>query len=125
MPKFSPFANWFGIKPGQATESSARATMTVVDHHLNIFGTGHGGVALSFADHACGVLLEEVARDKHYATVTFNSAFFYPVQAGELVADATLVARTKSTAHIEVEVKQNDRLLFKGSGSFAIRDKRS
>lgn len=124
MNKISPFANWFGIKRVSADETSAIISMDVVDHHLNIFGTGHGGVCLSFSDHACGVLLEKIADDQFYATVTLNSAFFYPVQAGTLMAEATLLARTKSTAHIEAVVTQDDKLLFKASGSFAIRPKR-
>ncbi|MCG8671233.1 MAG: PaaI family thioesterase [Pseudomonadales bacterium] len=124
MNKFSPFANWFGIENISADERTAQIKMTVVDHHLNIYGTGHGGVALSFADHACGALLEKIAKDQFYATVTFNSAFFKPVQLGELIAEATLLNRTKSTAHIEAEVIQNGQLLFKASGSFAIRPMR-
>lgn len=121
----SPYAEWFGIQVVGATEKTAQVKMTVLPHHLNKFGRGHGGVCLSLADHACGALLAAIATDMFYATVTLNSAFYLPVEEGELIATAELVARTKSTAHIEASLTQKGKLLFKASGSFAIRPKRA
>lgn len=120
----SPYAHWFGIQVLSANQTTAKVKMEVKAHHLNKFGRGHGGVCLSLADHACGALLAAIATDMFYATVTLNSAFFLPVEEGELLATSTLINRTKSTAHIEAEVTQGGKLLFKASGSFAIRPKR-
>lgn len=121
----SPYAHWFGIRVVSADQDLARVKMQVSSHHLNKFGRGHGGVCLSLADHACGALLAAIATDMFYATVTLNSAFFLPVEEGELLATSKIISRTKSTAHIEAEVTQKGKLLFKASGSFAIRPKRS
>lgn len=121
----SPYAEWFGIKRVSANSQTAQLRMIVLPHHLNKFGSGHGGVCLSLADHACGALLGAIAADDFYATVTLNSAFYLPVKEGELLATATLIARTRTTAHIESCVTQQNTLLFKASGSFAIRPKRS
>ena len=120
----SPYAEWFGIRVVSADTEAAQLKMQVLPHHLNTFGSGHGGVCLSLADHACGALLGQIAKGSFFATVTLNSAFFLPVSEGELLATATLNARTKTTAHIEASVTQQGKLLFKASGSFAIRPKR-
>lgn len=124
LPGLSPYAEWFGLQITQTNTHSAEVKLQVEPHHLNKFGTGHGGVCLSLADHACGALLATIAADEFYATVTLNSAFYLPVMPGELQANAQLIARTRSTAHIEATITQQGRLLFKASGSFAIRPKR-
>ena len=120
----SPFAEWFGIQVVSVDDQRSYSKMHVMPHHLNKFGSGHGGVCLSLADHACGALLAHIAQDSFYATITLNSAFYLPVSEGELSAIATLNARTKTTAHIEVAISQQDKMLFKARGSFAIRQKR-
>lgn len=125
IPNLSPYAEWFGLRITQTNDQSAEVQMTVEPHHLNKFGTGHGGVCLSLADHACGALLATIAADEFYATVTLNSAFYRPVKPGELRATAQLMARTRTTAHIEATVYQQNNLLFKASGCFAIRPKRN
>jgi uncharacterized protein (TIGR00369 family) len=121
----SPFADWFGLQIIDTNEQSAEVRLQVKPHHLNKFGNGHGGVCLSLADHACGALLASLAADEFYATMTLNSAFYLPVKEGELIARAQLMARSRSTAHIEATIHQHDQLLFKASGSFAIRPKRA
>lgn len=121
----SPFAEWFGLQIVHTNPHSAEVRMQVKPHHLNKFGSAHGGVCLSLADHACGALLATIAADEFYATVTLNSAFYLPVTTGDLRATAQLMARTRSTAHIEASITQHDKLLFKASGSFAIRPKRT
>lgn len=124
LPGLSPYAEWFGLQITQTNTHSAEVKMQVEPHHLNKFGTGHGGVCLSLADHACGALLATIAANEFYATVTLNSAFYLPVMPGELQANAQLIARTRSTAHIEATITQHGKLLFKASGCFAIRPKR-
>lgn len=121
----SPYADWFGLQITHTDTESAEVTLQVQPHHLNKFGNGHGGVCLSLADHACGALLATIAANEFYATVTLNSAFYLPVTTGELTATAQLMARTRSTAHIEATIHQHGKLLFKASGSFAIRPKRA
>lgn len=123
-PNLSPYAEWFGLQITQTNHQTAEVKLIVEPHHLNKFGTGHGGVCLSLADHACGALLATIAAEEFYATVTLNSAFYLPVVPGELLATAQLIARTRSTAHIEATITQAGKLLFKASGSFAIRPKR-
>lgn len=120
----SPYADWFGLQVTQTNTHSAEVKLLVQPHHLNRFGTGHGGVCLSLADHACGALLASIAGNDFYATVTLSSAFYLPVALGELQANAQLIARTRSTVHIEATITQQGKLLFKASGSFAIRAKR-
>lgn len=124
VPGLSPYAEWFGLKITHTDAQSAEVKLQVQPHHLNKFGNGHGGVCLSLADHACGALLATIAADEFYATVTLNSAFYLPVTTGELVATAELMARTRSTAHIEATITQHGKRLFKASGNFAIRPRR-
>ncbi len=120
----SPFAEWFGLRIVRVDAESAEVRLQVQPHHLNKFGNAHGGVCLSIADHACGALLSAIAADEFYATVTLTSAFFAPVTTGEAIAIATLASRSRSLAHIEASIFQQDKLLFKASGTFAIRPKR-
>jgi acyl-CoA thioesterase len=120
----SPFAEWFGLRIVRAEQASAEVRLLVLPHHLNKFGNAHGGVCLSLADHACGALLSAIAADEFYATVTLTSAFFAPLATGEAIATATLASRSRRLAHIEASILQQDKLLFKASGTFAIRPKR-
>lgn len=124
IPGLSPYAEWFGLQITHTDDHFAEVKLQVQPHHLNKFGNGHGGVCLSLADHACGALLATIAANEFYATVTLNSAFYLPVTTGELIATAQLMARTRSTAHIEASITQHGKLLFKASGSFAIRPRR-
>ncbi len=121
----SPYAEWFGLQIVRADANTAEVQLEVKPHHLNKFGSAHGGVCLSLADHACGALLSAIAADEFYATVTLTSSFFFPVTTGELTATALLLARTRSTAHIEACIHQQGRLLLKANGSFAIRPRRT
>lgn len=124
VPGLSPYAEWFGLQITHSDARSAEVRLQVQAHHLNKFGNGHGGVCLSLADHACGALLASLAAHEFYATVTLNSAFYRPVTVGELTATAHLMARTRSTAHIEATLIQHGQCVFKASGSFAIRPRR-
>jgi|LauGreDrversion4_2_1035121.scaffolds.fasta_scaffold1870464_1 uncharacterized protein (TIGR00369 family) len=120
----SPFAEWFGLTILRAEPEVAEVGLTVQAHHLNKFGNAHGGVCLSLSDHACGALLSAIAPDEFFATVTLTSAFFAPVSPGNLLATARLTARSRSLAHIEASVTQHGTLVFRASGSFAIRPRR-
>ena len=121
----SPFAQWFGMEIINSNASSAQLRLQVQEHHLNRFGSAHGGVCMSLADHCCGVLLSEAAgEDAFYATTNLHSSYFKGAHLGELNCTAQLVSRSKTIAHIRADVMQGGELVFQAVGNFAIRPKR-
>ena len=121
----SSFAKWFGIETVSSSAGEARLRLIVQEHHLNRFGSAHGGVSMSLADHCCGMLLTEIAgEDAFFATTNLYGSYFKPALLGELQCVAHLIRRSKTIAHIRADVLQADELIFQATGCFAIREKR-
>ena len=121
----SPFAQWFGIEVVSSNASSAQVRLQVQEHHLNRFGSAHGGVCMSLADHCCGVLLADFAgAEAFFATTNLHSSYFKAARVGELNCTTHLLSSSKTIAHIRADVMQGDELVFQAVGNFAIRPKR-
>ncbi|MGO8930916.1 MAG: PaaI family thioesterase [Limisphaerales bacterium] len=100
--KFAERANikLLSVSPGQA-----RAKMTLHPHHLNGYGTVHGGAILTLADFAFAA-----ASNSHgtvAVAINVNSTFMKAAQTGTLWAEAKEVSKNFKLGSYTVEVKDD------------------
>lgn len=86
----------------------ARIHLEVDDRHLNVYGAGHGGVALTLLDVAGGVQTYLTARPERMATINLATQFVDLVQPGSVVATAQIDRLGKSVAHTSMALRQHD-----------------
>jgi uncharacterized protein (TIGR00369 family) len=104
------------IGPGTMTaELAVRAEL------LNPFGTAHGGVLAALVDHVLGaVLYPLMPRGSWAATTEFKVNLLAPVRDGVLRARSEVLAMTKRTAVVRIDVTNDDRLVGLAQGTVTI-----
>jgi 1,4-dihydroxy-2-naphthoyl-CoA hydrolase len=104
------------LTPGKLT-----ATLEVRDDLLTPFGSLHGGVIAALVDHVLGcVLYPLVPRGAWAATTEFKLNYLAAVRRGSLAAEATVLALTKRTAVVRIEVSNDGRLACIAQGTVLI-----
>jgi acyl-CoA thioesterase len=92
-----------GVEVTEIREGYARGRLKIRGNHLNPFGSAHGGVIFSFADHiggACGNTLGLKA-----TLVESTIQYARPARAGEeLFAEARLRHKGRKIGRLDVEV---------------------
>ena len=110
------YAAHLGIEPLSADATTAQASMTLGEHHLNDIGRAHGGALFSLADAA--VALTANATPGERAVVTASSIqFTRPAARGDrLVATAVREFRLRRRAGYRVRITCEDDVVAVGSG---------
>jgi phenylacetic acid degradation protein PaaD len=110
------YAAHLDIEPLSADATTARAAMTLGEHHLNDIGRAHGGALFSLADAA--VALTANATPGERAVVTASSIqFTRPAARGDrLVATAVREFRLRRRAGYRVRITCEDDVVAVGSG---------
>ena len=104
------------IGPGTMT-----AELEVRPELLNPFGTAHGGVLTALVDHVLGsVLYPVIPRGAWAATTEFKVNLLAPVRDGRLQARSEVLAMTKRTAVVRIDVTNDDRLVGLAQGTVTI-----
>ncbi len=117
LPKYLG-AQFVEITPGRLT-----AALTVRDDLITPLGSLHGGVMAGFVDHVLGCVLYPLMRRGQWAATTeFKINYLSAVRGGTLVAESTVVALTKRTAVVRVEVTNDGRLACMAQGTVLIVD---
>ena len=99
------------------------ARMPVRDDMLTLFGNIHGGVMAALVDHVLGCVLYPLMRRGQWAATTeFKLNYLAPVSGGDLVAESTVLAMTKRTAVVRVEVTNEGRLACAAQGTLLVVD---
>jgi len=99
------------------------ATMGVRPDLLTPFGTLHGGVMAGFVDHVLGcVLYPLMERGQWAATTEFKLNYLAAVRDGTLTAESTVVALTRRTAVVRVEVTNGAQLACVAQGTLLVSD---
>jgi uncharacterized protein (TIGR00369 family) len=108
------------LGPGKAT-----GRINVGGHLLSSFGNLHGGVTAALVDHVLGASVLGLVEPGHWpATLEFKLNYLAPVQSGVLEARAEVVASTRRTAVVRVEVLNEGRLAAAGQGTVMILEPR-
>ncbi len=104
------------VEPGRLV-----CELPVTEELLNPFGAAHGGVVSALIDHALGaVCFPVMARGSWPATQEFKLNFLAPARPGPMVATASIVALSKRTAIVRIDVVNNGRLVCAAQGTVAI-----
>lgn len=99
------------------------AEMEVRPDHRNHFGMMHGGVMSAFVDDLLGcVLFPLIPPGAWQATAEFKLNYLAPVMAGKLTGTSTVVAMTRSTAVVRVDVENDGRLVCAAQGTMLIKE---
>ena len=115
LPKFLD-ARITAVTPGKLI-----ATLEVRDELLTPFGSLHGGVIAGLVDHVLGcVLYPLVPRGAWAATTEFKLNYLAAVRSGSVSAEATVLALTKRTAVVRIDVSNDDRLACIAQGTVLI-----
>jgi acyl-CoA thioesterase len=97
-----------GIEVYDLKEGHAKGKLKILREHINVFGTVHGGILFTFADHiggACGNTL-----GKKSVLVESSIQFMKGVKEGEtLVAEAKLRYKGKKIGRIETEIVRENK----------------
>lgn len=103
-------------KPGQR-----RYGFLAERRHLNANGVVHGGMILSFADHAVGMTARSVNRTNRQATVQLDTQFLSGVEEGEFVeARCRMTRETKTLLFMAGEIVVGERPVATATGIWKI-----
>jgi uncharacterized protein (TIGR00369 family) len=115
--------DWLGIRFTEFEAGRLVAEMPVRPELLTPFGNLHGGVMAALVDHVLGcVLYPLMQRGAWAATTEFKLNYLAPVKGGALRAESTVVALTRATAVVRVEVTNDGRDACVAQGTLLVRE---
>lgn len=118
---FHPFGELIGLEFTQSEGGFSRGVLEVDEKHMNPHNVVHGGVIYSMADTGMGgAVYSCLKEDELCATVEIKIVYMAPVSSGRLTCDTRVVHRGKRIAILESEVKNNDRLVAKATGTYSL-----
>lgn len=101
------------------------AEVEVTENLLTHFGQIHGGVLTALVDHALGcVCYPHMQLGQWAATTEYKLNLLAPVSTGTLSAVANIMAMTKSSAVVRIDVSNEGRLCCAAQGTVVIREPR-
>ena len=112
---------YLGITTVDVGPGTMTAELEMRPELLNPFGTAHGGVLTALVDHVLGsVLYPLIPRGAWAATTEFKVNLLAPVSDGVLRARSEVLAMTKRTAVVRIDVTNGDRLVGLAQGTVTI-----
>jgi uncharacterized protein (TIGR00369 family) len=117
---------YLGVRTVEMGPARMVAELDVRAELLNPFGTAHGGVMAGLVDHVLGsVLYPVIERGKWAATTEFKLNLIRAVRSGVLRAEAIIVAMSRQTAVVHVEVTNDGELAGLAQGTVLIPEARA
>jgi acyl-CoA thioesterase len=93
----------------------------VKESHLNPHRMVHGGVIYSLADTGMGgALFSSLDRGQRCATLEIKISYLHFVTSGNLSCESKVVRKSRRFGFTESEVYNDERLIAKATGTFAI-----
>jgi uncharacterized protein (TIGR00369 family) len=113
--------DYLGIRTTSMGPGTMTAELDVRAELLNPFGSVHGGVLAALTDHVLGaVLYPVIPRGAWAATTQLNLNFTAAIKDGTLVARSEIIALTKRTAVVRIDVHNDDHLVGAAQGTVTI-----
>jgi uncharacterized protein (TIGR00369 family) len=131
MPSHTALPDFLGVRFSAAGPGRLVAEMDVRSELLTPFGNLHGGVIAVLVDHVLGsVMYPVMPRGWWAATTEYKINNLAPVRDGTLRAEATILAMTKRTAVVRIEVTNSsaeapsadDRLVAVAQGTCLLQE---
>ena len=117
---------WLGIRVDEMWAGGMRAALPVRPELLTVMGNMHGGVLSAFCDHVLGVVCYPVMPKGAWAATTeFKINLVAPVSQGEAIATANIVALTKRSAVIRIDIENEGRSVGFAQGTVTIMPPRT
>ena len=118
---FHPFGELIGLNFVRCEDGFTRCVLEVDEKLFNPHNVLHGGVVYTMADTGMGATVYGcLNEDELCATVEIKIAYFAPVTSGFLTCDTKLVHRGKRFAFLESEVRDDEGLVAKATGTYSI-----
>jgi len=115
----APVTRWMGSS-ASIRDESATVTLPVREDFHHAAGAVHGSLYFRALDDAAFCAANSTVADVLVLTSSFHIQFFRPVEAGTLRAEGRVVNRGASLVSAEAELFDGERLLARGTGTFAI-----
>lgn len=123
MPSHTALPDFLGVRFTEAGPGTLVAEMEVRDELLTPFGNLHGGVIAVLVDHVLGsVMYPVMPRGWWAATTEYKVNNLAPVREGVLKAEATIIAMTKRTSVVRIDVTNGDRLVCVAQGTCLLQE---
>jgi acyl-CoA thioesterase len=121
-PGIGPLAGVLGIRRERTGEGRSTFALTVRESHMNPHGVVHGGVVYTLVDYAMGgAVTSELGAGERCATLEVKINYLAAATGGDIVAEASVVSRTRRVAVLEARVHGDGaRLLALATGTFYI-----
>ncbi len=99
-----------------------RAELPIRDELMNRFGSAHGGVVSALVDHVLGAVCYTVIPTGSWAATTeFKLNLLRAVREGIVAAESRVVALTRRTAVVQIEVTNDGELCALAQGTVTIK----
>ena len=119
--KLTGLPKFLGLRIVDIGPGTLRAEMDVRDELLTPFKNVHGGVISAVCDHVLGCVCYPVMKRGQWAATTeFKPNYLAPVTGGDLEATATIVALSKRTAVVRIEVVNDGRMVCAAQGTVLV-----
>jgi uncharacterized protein (TIGR00369 family) len=115
--------DFLGISFTQAGPGRLVAEMDVREDLLTMFGNLHGGVISVLVDHVLGsVMYPVMPRGWWAATTEFKLNLLAPVKGGRLRAEANIIAMTRRTSVVRIDVTNDGRAVCAAQGTCLLQE---
>lgn len=110
-----------GLDIYERGDGLSRSRLTVGEQHMNPHGVCHGGVVYSMADTGMGAAVySRLDESESCTTIEIKIVYIAAVRAGELECETRVIHKGRTTAVLESDIRQGERLVAKALGTFAI-----
>lgn len=114
---------FLGVRITHVEPGKIRAEMVVSERLLTPIGNMHGGVLAAMCDHVLGcVCYPHMKPGQWAATTEFKLNLLAPVKEGMVTAEAELIAMTRSTAVVRIDVSNDGRPCCAAQGTVLLID---
>lgn len=113
---------WLGMQVVESGPGLLAVEIEARDELNNPFGSLHGGVVAALVDHVLGtVMYPLIPRGAWAATTEFKLNYLAPVRGGRVRAEARVIALTKRTGVVQVDVTNDGRPVCAAQGTCLIQ----
>ena len=118
----SAFSRTLGCKVVRLDEAGVAEVSLALEPHLrNRMGKMHGGAVFSLVDTAMGLACSSAhGFDQQSVTIECKINYMRSIAEGDALCIARVLHAGRRTLVVEAEVRQDDKLIAKAQGTFAI-----
>lgn len=114
---------FLGIEFVDVSPGHVEMRLPLREELLSTFGQLHGGVTAAFTDHLLGAAVLPLVEEGQWpATLEFKINYLSAVREGALEGVADVLALTRRTAVVRIDVRNRDRIVAAGQATVMIVD---